>query len=517
MADETQSAGQDPSTVDGEDDDQNKLISVWKRWYGPPDQPFHHYCDFFPERPATNDEDTRHDPEIYYVPEGGFPRMLLRYTPLVILTSVLLVFISAEYSAVMRGLSNYVTIPFTDVVGLQSALLLLFGIAWVLMLIVLLDEAEVLPGKESVTAVVTYTLGLVLFGGVAFSIFRAYSALALGAADPQVTGEFGDVMASMGLWLTLLVGGHLVYDMMLRTENMFSRLADKDPPIIGPVGADRNNDDYERRVEAAQNAYESEFLSEFGDVLDSRLYSLSLPWQDGEYHVRTANVFGVLFVAPFFVSGYVLIHGSLQAGARVLLTNPADLIIALVPTILIFVNVVVFFQFIVVVTNFHKLLTKHSPDTEEDVEFKLEYQPHHPDGYAGFRDLGRFATRINSLLVLGGLYLVNRFYAAGLLTMPETSSPFTPEMIRWLFQQIGPMATYLLAVVIWLYLSFWQIHKAMRRGRERSIQTTLENNEGELPDPSLKNAPVWPLNTGLFLGILIGDLLPLLSVLPVFM
>jgi hypothetical protein len=180
-----------------------------------------------------------------------------------------------------------------------------------------------------------------------------------------------------------------------------------------------------------------------------------------------------------------------------------------------------FFQFHILVKYFTRLLTEHSPyeDSRGD-GFTLQYQPDHPDGYAGFRDLGRFATRVNTILFFGGIYTAYWIYAGGLPNLPlDGGVAMTPEFLVWAFHYLSLLLIYVFTVVVWLYASFWQIHKAMRTGRERRIEMAMPDDpDGDLPPDKrdLKQAPVWPINTRSLSGILIGDMIPLLSLLPLF-
>lgn len=103
------------------------------------------------------------------------------------------------------------------------------------------------------------------------------------------------------------------------------------------------------------------------------------------------------------------------------------------PTFLNVFLVVVFFQFLVLLAYFHRLLTDHSPETANDpTRFSLRYVPAHPDGYAGYRDLGRFATRVNTLLLIAGFYLAFRFHVLGLPALEALGpNPGSGALLNW--------------------------------------------------------------------------------------
>lgn len=483
-------------------------VTVWRRWYGEPNVPFHRYCDLFTSASGQRAEMERHEPAIYYT--RGVVRFILRRTPLFVLLAAVLLLVGAEYSPELTGLGA--TVSGTKLSGLMPTFL--FGFLWLLVLLALVNQAGVLPGRGLLEGAVVYLTALGLLVGVLLAVFTAPSP-SPGPPDAASTGELGSVVSVSGFLLMLFVGGHLVYDGMLRTENLFSRLHEKHPPVIGPSDYTSGDSD-ENRLQNARDAYKSTFLTDFEESLESRV---EFDWLPGERSVRarTGHVFAVLFVTPFFVSGLVVRHGSFDTALASLIADPAGIVVAIIPALLDVVLVVVFFQFLVLITYFNRLLTEHSSDNDYRVGFTLQYRPRHPDSYAGFRDMGRFATRVNSLLIIGGLYVAYRIYISGLPSLPTAqASIIGPETMTWTFNYLGPLAAYLLAVVVWMYFSFWQIHKAMRRGRERTITAEMEENDGVLPEEKLdiRQAPVWPLNVRQFASLLLGDMLPLLTLLP---
>lgn len=519
---------------------QTRISSVWHRWYGDPDPPFHRYCDFSLLSENQDEEENREEPRIHYM--RGIPRELLRYTPLVIVVSILLVAVGMQNVEYTVGPGSYLP----DLALLNTVPLVVIGVVWIVVLVTLLSTADVLPNKHFLQAIAVYGLITLLIGIVFATVLVAVLDVNPSgelADNLSEGGEFDNILYSAGFWLTFLIGGHLVYDMILRTENMFSKLPKKHPPIIElvdepeggqPDSSDRsffeilppgrvpeeghpgrsNERDTAENQSRREEVYRNAFLDEFSDSLDNSIdVTKSLPGRS--YSIETSHVFGILFVMPFFVAGLTLRDGSVSAATVDTLTKPSEFLISTVPTVLVFVNAVAVFQFFVVIYYFHRLLADHSPNNESASGFTLKYQPRHPDGNAGFRDMGQFAARVNLLLILGGLYLAQRFYVGSLPQLPD-SSLGSPEMMAWIFNSIGPFVVYLFAVIVWLYFSFWQLHKTMRRGRERRIKAAVEANGGNLPDgkQDFKNAPLWPLNIRVFFSILVGDLLPLVTLLP---
>lgn len=114
------------------------------------------------------------------------------------------------------------------------------------------------------------------------------------------------------------------------------------------------------------------------------------------------------------------------------------------------------------------------------------YRPFHPDDRGGFRDLGRFATRVDVILVVAGGYVAYRFYAEGLLNLP--SGGIEPSLlgITWVVLYVGPIAAYVFLVLFWLYHSFWRLHKKMEGGRQQRIE---ELQRATKPAPERDDRP----------------------------
>lgn len=496
--------------------DRSGSIDLWRRWSGDSDVPFHRFCDFFPRRDgprrATDAADTRDDdtfePKIRFL--SGAPRAVLRYTPLFILLSWLALVVSAEYSPNRTGLGAFFDLAGTSIL---TAFLLL---VWLLVLLWLLSRADILLNREFIEGLLVSLIGAGLFAGTIFSIVYVSIAIRTGIPAEEVTGEIGAVVLSSNLLLMMFIGGHLVYDGMLRTENMFSKLHEKNRSIIASA------DDTSTGGDGSQGDEDAGDYEDFLDAFDTSLRcGIEIPPGSfpggGLVRVPVVYAFAILFVTPFLLSGLVLAHGSLAAAARSIFVDPFWSVPLLVSTFLVVLNVMVFFQFMVLISYFYELLTNHRP-SNDDVGFVLRYQPRHPDGYAGFRDMGRFATRVNTLLIFGGLYVVSRVYLGGLPLLQTIDVwAMNAASLNWIFTFLGPVAAYVLTVIVWVYFSFWQIHKTMREGRDRTIDRAASEHDGELPEEKLdyKQAPVWPINYRVFASLILGDLLPLITLFPV--
>jgi hypothetical protein len=94
------------------------------------------------------------------------------------------------------------------------------------------------------------------------------------------------------------------------------------------------------------------------------------------------------------------------------------------------------------------------------------------------------------------------------------------------------MVVYAAVVVLWVYFSFWRIHRQMRRGRREKIQNlqrqarddsgedtpseTSQMADLELDAPvweSLQSAPVWPIKRRSLLGVVLLDTIPIFATL----
>lgn len=479
--------------MDGtEDDAEAGSVDVWRRWTGERDVPFYRYCRLFDglervpligSRPPEGEA-----PPLRYVPP--VVRWALRHTPLIVL------FVTAYYWAVsfgpsaLRELDSVIPAIFPAGSGVVVVLLAL----WFLALVLLVRLAIIPPsGRATLQAVVVYGLGIGLTLGLVLGFHAGPEGTQLPITPRQETAFLA--IPWNFLW-TLFFGGQLVYDGMLRTENMFTKLHTKRPSIVTPKAA-----------------YPSAFVARLQRHLDHSIpRDVTVPtwWPTGfpkvtDASVPTAYLFAVLFIAPFYLLGTFAPFGE----------SPGPLferaVAGLIPTVLNFFLVVVFFQFLVLIAFFNHLLTYHGVEPAADAAFSLSYVSGHPDEYAGFRDLGQFATRVNAILVVGGIYEAYQLSVHGVHTYPGIAGGVTVALLSWATLNLLPLATYGLAVLLWLYLSFWQIHKTMRRGRELEKERMAVEGEDE---PVLLDSPVWPIDSRLLISVLSLDLLPMIPLLP---
>lgn len=485
----------------------------------------HRYCDVWPfdghstpER-ADGDGGGSGDDQVRIRFLSGVMRTGLRITPTIVLGTSLLVIVTAELYPGVGGISALLPpLPTSVLLGIAGAGLLWLAMLW------LVVGAGLVEYDELARAVVVYgTIGLLAVGS-AVSVY-----LVLTAADPRELPR--NVVFVSGYLLMLLLGGLLVYDGMLRTENLFENLPDTLVVEDGP-------DAIAYRQFAEQLAEELGGRTEIPVVGD----------------VPTAHLFSLLFVSQFaavwlFQSGPQSLGFPVTFVANVLF----DLFI-----------VAVAFQFLVLIKHFHDLVTgsldiEVDPDGRGDapgdrratgdasgngddgsqpvvVRDVLTYRPFHPDGRGGFRDFGMFATRVNLLLILGGLYAVYRLYVQGARTLPTGGVPTTLDpsvaALLWAISYVGPVVAFAAAAGAWLYYSFWQLHLKMARERERQyIELQKERRkEGKRMDEPIGSiedapdwqefrnaAPVWPIRTRQLASLVSGSVAPLVLSLPEFL
>jgi hypothetical protein len=246
--------------------------------------------------------------------------------------------------------------------------------------------------------------------------------------------------------------------------------------------------------------------------------------------IPTAAVFAVLFVLQFLVL-WKIGRGPQNLDSPVTLYLNVGLNVFLT---------IIAFQFLILIKIFYDLVTedmttetdhlktKKKIDGDEELSEEgkssstrgdqgtdsknerrtLGYKIDHEDGYAGYSELGKFVSRVNLLLILGGLFVVYRLYVHGKRIPPEAMAPgFEPTVgiAVWFASFVIPIIAYALASVSWLYYSFWQLHLRMIRERER-VWDKRDEERKDLQRRSL--APVWPANPSEIMTIISGAATP---------
>jgi len=490
-------------------DDPESLDSLWIRWTdGGSDLQFHRVCEVFPQlifshswpfiqarpeghkppvfRPVREEQEDPAKDEIQFKFVSGLPRQLLRHVPLVILLATFVMFVTPEVIPTLDINGWSAILPqFTS----RDGILLGLFLGTLPVLIWLLTKVEVIEIRDLSSAGITYGLIGFLAAGILTSLFLTAMAEHPNQVEPNV-------VLTAGYLLTLLLGGMILYEATLRIEHLFVRLKDRDKDIID------NHKAYRR------------FLTDLHDALNERRI-LGL--------IHPSRLFGVVFALQF------LLVWTIGSGPQ----NLNYSIGMVVNFALNAVLVTVVFKFFILVRYFNLLMN----EKKKYGEIGIHYEPFHIDGYGGFRDFGRFATRINIILTLAGLYLVYRLYITGGLKFPtEGFAGFTDplELTIWSINFIGPVVAYALGAAAWGYYSFWSMHVKMERDKQmlaRKYQGERGNwdldrvpSAGDTIDSfedcngpewdAFRSAPTWPVDVNKMLSLFSSNALPLL--LPVF-
>lgn len=439
--------------------------SHWNRWTGDPG-PFYRACavypfDAFSDAGLAVAEERKPDLEV----TAGITRQVLRNLPLVVL-AVLAVYVPAKVVGfVAEGRLQFpVGTPGVGTLGLLVPGVLI-GALWLYLIYRIIASA--LCGSSIHRTILFFGTALPLGAGTAHSAYTVWTA-AGSAGEPAMTVQ-------AGYFLFVLVTGHLVYDgLVLKTEHLFARL--------GETGV------------VAQPAYD-EFYEEMTEVL-------GYTYDVGPVEVPRSIVFALVVALGPLLLPFAFVPfqpwGVLSYTAYNLVT--------------LFV-IAVLYDVFVLIYYFVELLRR-------DI---LTYQPFHPDEHGGFRDLGRFATRVNVILFVAGAYVAYRFYAEGVVQLSGGAVSSSLGAVTWALFFVGPVAAYVCLVAFWLYHSFVRLHRTMKEGRQRRIeqlQRKARNENGEQtrefadlerdvpPWESLQDAPTWPISRQSLLGIVVVDALP---------
>ncbi|MFB6095058.1 MAG: hypothetical protein ABEJ71_01225 [Halodesulfurarchaeum sp.] len=493
-----------------EDSSLSEPVDLWCRWtdtftdksirgdslLAAVDIHVHQFCDVWPlDRGPEASSDVDFTPSVKFL--DGYTRQGLRYTPQIIGVVTLFLLVSAELSPEMAGVSALLP-------PIRPIHLLILGagsVVWVVMGWIFVDSG-LISLDEIVRVTVVYGLFFVLGLGTAFSIWRVFSVQNRTALEPNV------VYAS-GYLLMLLIGGLLVYDGMLKTENL---LANLDRKLIVPDDRKQSYRDFETNV-----------------LRDELSMTTTIPGI--KRAVKTRNLIAPLFVAQFGVV-WALGHGPQNLDSAVLLATNLFLDVFIV---------IVAFQFLLLIYAIYRLLhAGQYPAVPGDSEI-LRTVPFHPDGFGGFRDLGQFATRVNVLLIMAGLYLAYRLYVQGFRVDPAAMIPGAGSglsMAVWGVSFIGPVVAYLGAAIAWFYYSFYQMHVKMAHDREEayielkmnqresrdgnqparaSSRPMGEINEGQDWIEMRNSAPVWPVDSRRLRTLISGTFAPIVLSLPRFL
>jgi hypothetical protein len=434
--------------------------SHWERWTGE-SGPFYTACAVWPR--DDREEEAANRPEATFT--TGVTRLALRNLPTFLL-AVLAVYVPITAWNLVRTGRLAIAVPSLtlETVALAVPAVVVAGL-WTYLLY------RIVAGPIRTGAVhrsiVFFATALPLAAGTVYATYTAWGNVGSGA-EPAATVQ-------AGYFLFVLVTGHLAYDgLVLRTEHLLDEL--RGSGIVD------------------QSRYE-EFYAELTEMLGDSVSvgPVRLPRSVG----FALGLALVPIALPVFAFGW----------------GPID-VLGYVPYSLVTLFVIaVLYDVFVLVYAFTDLLRR-------DI---LEYQPFHPDEHGGFRDLGRFATRVNAILLVAGGYVAYRLYSEGVLNIPTEGFASTFVALTWGVLYLGPIAAYVVLVLFWLYHSFWRLHRKMEEGRRRRMEELQRRARDRTDDParefadldadappweSLQAAPTWPIKRQSLLGILAVDAVP---------
>lgn len=443
-------------------------------------------------------------PDIQFAPKPI--RMILRHIPTLVLVTTVLVLIEAELNPNIIGVSSMVN-------GLSIVPVLLFIFIWSGITFIFI-KSGIVPHGTFLKSSIIASLGGFLAMGTVYEVYHTFNYSVNGASEPHVSYFASTLLIS-------LIAGMLAYDLLLKGENMFSKLG-------------------------KTNIFDEELYEQFKDQLAEDL-------NDGILGIKYGYIFATLFLFNFIFIWSL--NGPVGVG----------LVTGLVYTLILdFVLLFGVFQFLIGITGIRRMMRGDLEFNGEKLE--PEYLPYHPDGHAGFGDIGACAMQINIILILMGGFYVWRGYFAGLRNLPsQPSMPFSPfyadligiaeplstqgyEWVIWSSNYLVPIAAYILIVSFWFYYTFWEIHKRMLKGKKDKIlskQSDLRDDdvhkdsgdsllnlseeggvnkmEADLlvgnysdhePWVNLHNAPEWPINTKKLAWIISGNGVPVLFSIP---
>lgn len=496
-------SGRDSWRADrGEDD--SELRSLWIRWTdGGSDLHLHRSSEIIPqiqktssfpgfsfvpetgeiptftpnrnENADTADNESNLDVQFMFI--SGIPRQLLRHVPFLVLVATIILFVGAEFSSDIGGVSDLLPV----IIGTDA---ILFGVFLAItpILLWLLGTVGIFDFGEFPKAAAIYGLVGLLVCGVLISVALVFTASHPSDVEPNI------ILVS-GYLLTLLLGGMLLYEGVLRIEHLFVKLGSRDIVTNPP----------------AYRAY----LTDLYDSLNRKTV----------LGIHPSRVFGLLFGTQYLIIYYI---GNGPQGMQYI----PGLVVNFALNVIM---ITIVFQFFVLVRYLNLLLN----ETGTYSTVGLTYEPFHIDGYAGYRDFGRFAIRINAILSIAGGYVMYRLYIIGGRNLPENGlSGFEDPLVFtiWFINYIGPIVAYGLGALAWGYYSFWSMHRKMER--EKAVVARRYQGPRGPPDadrtPSagdridsftdvrgpaweaFRAAPTWPLQVNKLVSLLSGNAVPIL-------
>lgn len=465
--------------------------TLWKRWTADTG-PFYQSCavlgfDHFREENVPRREGAD-KPDLQFC--TGLLRLALRHVPVLLLLAASTAFVVEQLNDFFLPFGTYLPLgEFSVSVQAEYLLAVPLGILWIVLLARIFRASVSTEAFQLHRTLVFSATTAVLLVGVGYSLYLVVT--------NRVTGSQQHLAFRSGYFLFILLAGHLTYDgLVLRGENLFWNLKDS------------------RIVDSEQyDAFRRQLTDSLGPI---EVGPYTLPTSDGHtvgpVRISPGILFAIVLLAPTIPLPLLTFETSHPLLGRIAYSITVLLQIFLVA---------VLFQFVVLLWQFSKLLS----------EDYLDYKPFHPDEHGGYRALGRFATRVNLMLAVGGGYVAFRFVTGGLTHLHGFTDGSVLWVVTWVISFLGPMVVYAGVVVLWVYFSFWRIHRQMRRGRREKIQALQRQARDDVEDDpsndsrmedleldapaweSLQGAPVWPIKRRSLLGIVVLDAVPILVTL----
>lgn len=465
--------------------------NLWQRWL-PITGPFYHSCgvagfDSVSDTQLTPRSDTER-PGLQFC--SGLLRLGLRNTPLLILVGFSIAFLTGQLNNFYLPLGTYLPLELVSfTVDPLYLLALPFVIIWGAILARIFRRSVSASELRRHRSVVFFGTIVTLLAGVAFSIYLVVT--------NQVTGTRQHVLFQSGYFFFILLEGHLAYDgLALRGENLFWNLTQSE--IV-------NQEEYEAFRKTLKNSLSPIELGEIS------IPGIDSAWTLGPFRITPGLLFASVLLAPVIPLPILAYQTA----------NPLIGFLNYAVTIILQIFLIgVLFQFVVLLWQFGTLLSGDY----------LDYKPFHPDEHGGYRALGRFATRVNVMLIVAGGYVAFRFVTGGITQFRALAGGSMMGFLTWGVSFIAPIFVYLGVVILWLYFSFWRMHRQMQRGRRKKIQQLQRrarndaDEDGDFPErkmedltldappwESLRGAPVWPIKRRSLIGIAVLDFVPVLA------
>lgn len=414
------------------------FTTLWKRddelYVG--ESSIHEYCapyfrldELHRETGAFNFESSEGHDELRFFAEFPFIRTILRNSPPILLGLYLFLVGYAELhpGASMDGIGSLMPAITSDAAMMSVGVVTVWFVMFVsfVWLYGLTDGSD--GGQTFRDQFVNFSRPAGYYVGLGLMTVGSGSSILM-VGTPSLGELRPNIVFTSGYFLLLYVGGPMVYDGIHRTERVFNDIDDLDF-VIRPI---TETEFYEQNVAAFNST-------------------------------RVIMAMGAIFVLPF-----VLIWASN--------TGPFNLSSSLLLTLAGLANVLIValaIHFIILIRLLAAIL-KHAGTPSSD----LTYKPFHPDMAAGFRDLGRFATRVNLLLLLGALYLLYRLYVQGQLEFLLSGSQFNWHAIDivWTVNYSLPLLAFSLVAFLWFYYSFLLMHRAMKRIKKQQIYKVVTDD-----------------------------------------